>query len=163
MANGLAADLHEFVITPQGTALMIAYDTVQPARGKVTQAVVQEVEIDTGLVLFEWHSVGHIATTESYRARPEADGRWDYIHPNSVAIDAGPTSSSPPARPTPSTGSRARPARALAPRRQALVLLVRPGRHVRAPARRPAPPDGTITIFDNSPTRRCASTRARSR
>ena len=88
MANGLAADLHEFVITPQGTALLIAYDTVIRPEAKVTQAVVQEVEIDTGLVRFEWHSVGHIATTESYRPAPQHDGRWDYIHANSVAIDA---------------------------------------------------------------------------
>ena len=67
MGNGFSADLHEFEITPQGTALLIAYDTVRrdlagaaPSRD---QAVVQEVDIATGLVLFEWHSVGHIATS----------------------------------------------------------------------------------------------------
>jgi hypothetical protein len=87
MANGLHADLHEFVITPQNTALLIAYDTVYRPEGKVTQAVIQEVEIDSGLVRFEWHSVGRIGTAESYRPRPQHDGRWDYIHANSVALD----------------------------------------------------------------------------
>ena len=37
---------------------------------------------------FEWHSIGHIATSESYRARPGGKGRWDYVHLNSIAVDA---------------------------------------------------------------------------
>jgi hypothetical protein len=88
MANGLKADLHEFVITPENTALLIAYDTVYRPEGRVTQGVVQEVEIDTGLVRFEWHSVGHIATAESYRPKAKGRARWDYLHLNSVALDA---------------------------------------------------------------------------
>ena len=88
MGNGLHADLHEFELTPQGTALLIAYDTVsRPEEGRVVQAVVQEVEIDTGLVRFEWHSIGQIATSESFRGRPSGRGQWDYIHLNSVALD----------------------------------------------------------------------------
>jgi hypothetical protein len=89
MGNGLDADLHEFELTPQGTALLIAYDTLNRRGGRVTQAVVQEVEIDSGLVRFEWHSIGHIATSESFRRKPKGDARWDYMHANSVALDAG--------------------------------------------------------------------------
>ena len=88
MGNGLDADLHEFELTPQGTALLLAYDTVYRPEGRVTQAVVQEVEIDSGLVRFEWHSVGHVATSESFRGKPKGDARWDYMHANSVALDA---------------------------------------------------------------------------
>ena len=88
MGNGLHADLHEFELTPQGTALLIAYDTVsRPEEGRVVQAVVQEVEIDSGLVRFEWHSIGQVATSESFRGRPSGNGQWDYIHLNSVALD----------------------------------------------------------------------------
>jgi hypothetical protein len=88
MANGLHADLHEFELTPEGTALLIAYDTVLRPEGRVVQGVVQEVEIDSGLVRFEWHSAGQVATTESFRRRPGGTGQWDYLHLNSVALDA---------------------------------------------------------------------------
>ncbi len=87
MANGLHADLHEFEITPQDTALLIGYDTVSRPEGRVVGAVVQEVEIDTGLVRFEWHSIGQIGTSESFRPRPEGRGAWDYLHLNSIALD----------------------------------------------------------------------------
>ena len=88
MGNGLHADLHEFELTPRGTALLIAYDAVRRPEGRVVQAVVQEVDIETGLVLFEWHSIGNIALSETFRARPSGRGRWDYMHLNSVALDA---------------------------------------------------------------------------
>ena len=34
------------------------------AKGVVVQAVVQEIDIATGLVFFEWHSLGNIALSE---------------------------------------------------------------------------------------------------
>lgn len=86
MGNGFQADSHEFTITPQGTALLNAWDAVQRPEGRVLQSVVQEIDIATGLVLFEWHSAGNIATSESYRPR---EGTWDYLHLNSIALDAG--------------------------------------------------------------------------
>jgi hypothetical protein len=84
MGNGFAADSHEFTITPQGTALMNAWDAIQRPEGKVLQSVVQEIDIATGLVLFEWHSAGNIAVSETYRER---EGTWDYLHLNSIALD----------------------------------------------------------------------------
>jgi hypothetical protein len=87
MGNGFQADSHEFTITPQGTALLNAWDAVLRPEGRVLQSVVQEVEIETGLVLFEWHSAGKIATSESYRPRESPRTAWDYLHLNSVAVD----------------------------------------------------------------------------
>jgi hypothetical protein len=84
MGNGFQADSHEFTITPQGTALMNAWDAVERPEGKILQSVVQEIDIATGLVLFEWHSAGNIAVSETYRER---EGTWDYLHLNSVALD----------------------------------------------------------------------------
>jgi hypothetical protein len=95
--NGYEADLHEFLITPRGTALLLIYAYVNadltsaggPKDGKAIDGVVQEVDLETGRVLFEWHSLDHVALTESYWPVPK-DARteaWDYIHLNSVGID----------------------------------------------------------------------------
>ncbi len=93
--NGCSADLHEFELTPQGTALLLIYDAVRrdlrhvggSRRGVVVQAVVQEIDIATGLVLFEWHSLGNIGLSESHERVPKRSGQWDYVHANSVALD----------------------------------------------------------------------------
>jgi hypothetical protein len=50
---------------------------------------VQEIDIATGLVLFEWHSLGNIGLSESHAPKPRRGGAWDYVHANSVALDAG--------------------------------------------------------------------------
>ena len=71
--NGLQADLHEFVITPQDTALITAYRPVTtdlsrvggPANGMVLSGVVQEIDIATGKVLFEWDSLDHVPVTDT--------------------------------------------------------------------------------------------------
>ncbi len=96
-SNGLSADLHEFQITAEGTALLLSYMHCQadlsaaggPADGLVIDGVVQEVEIDTGRVLFEWHALDHIALTESFQPMSSsASSAWDAFHLNSVAKGA---------------------------------------------------------------------------
>ena len=48
--------------------------------------VVQEIDIPTGLVLFQWDSLDHVPVTASYQAMPKNTGHpWDYFHLNSVA------------------------------------------------------------------------------
>jgi hypothetical protein len=91
--NGLAADLHDFQITPQGTAWITAY---APQRrdlravgglpgGIVDDGVVQEIDIKTGLVMFEWHAFGNVTLTDSYsRAARSSAAVYDYFHLNSV-------------------------------------------------------------------------------
>ena len=95
--NGYPLDLHEFLLTPQGTALVIAYRPVRrdlrahggPRDGLVVDNIVQELDLQTGLVLFEWHSLGPVGLDESYVPVPR-DRRvpWDYIHVNSVDVEA---------------------------------------------------------------------------
>ena len=94
--NGYKTDLHEFVITPQNTALVTIYNpygmdlsALGGARnGIVVDSIVQEIDIATGLVLFEWHSIGNVALKESYsRPSPKANLRYDYFHLNSIAAD----------------------------------------------------------------------------
>src|SRR3712207_6320064 len=56
VGNGYpGADLHEFLMTPQDTALVLAYHPVRWDLSSV-DGIVQELEIATGRVLFEWHS-----------------------------------------------------------------------------------------------------------
>ena len=94
--NGYSMDLHEFTLTPQGTALVIAYDRVKqdlrplggPQDAVAIDGVVQEIDIKTGLVLFEWHSIGSVGLDESKEPLPERPGgEYDYMHLNSVALD----------------------------------------------------------------------------
>jgi hypothetical protein len=98
-ADGLAADLHEFQLTPRGTALITAYYPVYwslssghgPARAIVLDSVVQEIDVATGRLLFEWDSLDHVPLHDSYQPRPTTPGQpFDYFHVNSVqAADDG--------------------------------------------------------------------------
>jgi hypothetical protein len=72
--NGERPDLHEFVVDPDGTAWVTAYVPVRadlrplggPANGSLLDSIVQEIDIKTGLVMFEWHPLGHVPLRESY-------------------------------------------------------------------------------------------------
>jgi hypothetical protein len=94
--NGYAADLHDMTITPQGTALLNIYNPVlvdasSVGGGKsqpVLEPVVQEIDIATGALLFEWHGLASIALKESHEPVPNSgSATFDYVHPNSIALD----------------------------------------------------------------------------
>lgn len=85
--NGLMMDLHEFLLTPQGNAWVIAVSPVWccGVHKPVMDAIVQEIDVPTGLVMFEWHALDHVATTDSMMT-PKAPGFvYDPFHLNSVA------------------------------------------------------------------------------
>lgn len=89
--NGYQTDLHEFQITPQGTALLTAYAPVKadlrsvggPRNGMVLDSIVQEVDIASGKVLWEWHAYGHVHLAQSYAGKPTGQP-YDFFHVNSV-------------------------------------------------------------------------------
>ena len=98
--RGVAADAHEAILTPRGTALLIGYRTVRrdlsrfggPKNGWVRDNVVQEGDVETGRLLFEWSAIEHIPLADGrIRKDPYGIGTkaepWDYIHINSVAED----------------------------------------------------------------------------
>jgi len=86
--NGLSGDMHEFKITPRNTALMTLSHRVTVKSRDVLEGAFQEVDIRTGRVLFEWHSIGHIKLTESYYRLPrDPDKTYDYFHINTIEID----------------------------------------------------------------------------
>ena len=95
--RGYKMDFHEFQLTDRGTALVIAYKIYRQdlrsvrggkRRGLTMQNIVQEIDVDTGKVLFHWDANKHIAPRESYDVVPDREGfPYDYVHMNSVRED----------------------------------------------------------------------------
>ncbi len=93
-ANGIDADLHEFLLTPQGTVWRTAYNPVFWDASKVKHgskqeiifdSVAQEIDVKTGLVLYQWDSLDHVALGASYSPVARRKGvPWDYFHINSI-------------------------------------------------------------------------------
>ena len=94
--RGLKADMHEFNLTDQETALITAYRQRAAnltavggrADGAVWSGVVQEIDIATGDVVFEWDSLDHVPVTETQGSfvGGTADEPFDYFHINSIAV-----------------------------------------------------------------------------
>jgi hypothetical protein len=86
--NGYQGDHHEFLITPEDTALITIYNRVprdlvsegDPLDGYVLDGIAQEIDIESGEVLFEWHSLEHVGLDESYT------NHFDYFHINSIDV-----------------------------------------------------------------------------
>ena len=94
--NGYKGDLHEFSITPQDTALLTIYNEARtdlsPIGGRrdgaVWDGIAQELDLETGEVLFEWHSLDHVGVGESYRGPGEdPEAPVDYFHINSIVVE----------------------------------------------------------------------------
>jgi hypothetical protein len=91
-ANGRIADMHELLLTPEGTALFTCYpERVHtdlsviggPKSFPVLQSIIQEVDIASGRLVHEWRSLDHVSVAESYR--PVSPG-YDYLHANSIDV-----------------------------------------------------------------------------
>ncbi len=98
--NGLMVDLHDFVVTPQGTALVTAFRTIPnydlspvggPVNGYLLSGVAQEIDIATGKLLFQWDSLDHVPLSETCEKfsgsskKPNTSKPFDYFHINSIA------------------------------------------------------------------------------
>jgi hypothetical protein len=87
-------DLHEFLLTSEGTALVTKNEAVVrdltayggSPRSILYGGVVQEIAIPTGRVLFEWHSLDHVDLSESHVSPNES--HFDYFHINSIDVAA---------------------------------------------------------------------------
>jgi hypothetical protein len=89
-SNGLQGmDLHEFLVTPQGDAYIVGVSPVHYASLKkpLMDAVVQEIDIKTGLVLFEWHALDHIPLSQSFFKSNAKGFVYDPYHLNSISLD----------------------------------------------------------------------------
>jgi len=104
--NHMLSDKHEFIINDdETTALFQIYHPLQmdlgPWGGDSTQSWIvdarfQDMNIETGEVLFEWHSLDHISPTETALPLPlgqagaghNSSTAWDHFHINSIAKGA---------------------------------------------------------------------------
>lgn len=95
-APGLTTDGHEFLVTDQGTAWVLSYDTATadlssiggPAQQSVIDGTVQEIDISTGRVLFSWNSADHVPYGQSEQPLPASPSTpWDWFHINAIHLD----------------------------------------------------------------------------
>ncbi|MFC1403934.1 MULTISPECIES: arylsulfotransferase family protein [Streptacidiphilus] len=94
--NGYSADGHEFTITSKNTALIVSYTTATAdltsiggrADQEVIDGLVQEIDIRTGKVLFQWNSADHVPYGQSEQPLPASSSTpWDWFHVNAVKVD----------------------------------------------------------------------------
>jgi hypothetical protein len=86
--NNLTGDMHEFLITSRNTALMTLSHKVRINGRSILEGAFQELDLRTGRVVFEWHSVDHVRLVESYYRLPRDPSRiFDYFHINSIEVD----------------------------------------------------------------------------
>ncbi len=102
-AEGDEADLHEFLLTPDGTALITVYRTATAdlrqlggeENGTVLAGVVQEIDVESGALLFEWNSLDHVPVGETHFPLVDTENEvtygspehpFDYFHINSAAV-----------------------------------------------------------------------------
>ena len=83
--NGYHSDLHEFEISRESTALMTAYRPVTFGGTTAMDTVIQEVDVPTGLVMFEFHALGNISSRDSHAPHDEGHP-YDVAHLNSIQM-----------------------------------------------------------------------------
>jgi hypothetical protein len=86
--NGVLGDIHEFLLTRRGTALMTTVRTLRAAGRLVTDGGVQELDLRTGRVLLNWHALAHVPLSDSYFEPPhDTSFPYDFFHVNSINVD----------------------------------------------------------------------------
>jgi hypothetical protein len=104
-SHGLDGDLHEFQLTSRGTAYITIYHEVPvdlrsvggPKNGYAEDSIVEEIDVKSGKVVFEWHSLDRVPLTESIQAHREPalhatkKRPLDYFHVNSISDGPGGT------------------------------------------------------------------------
>jgi hypothetical protein len=100
VGEGLQGDLHEFKITEDGSALITVYERSSadlsstnvdlPADQKIVDGILQEIDIATGELLFEWRASNHLSNPalQTSSGGIVADGSFDYFHMNSIDKDS---------------------------------------------------------------------------
>lgn len=94
----------QFTLTDDGSALFTLYpvqpydlspfqnQVEDPTRGFIMSGVAQEVNVETGDVVWTWSSLEHIDPSQCYSTPADtggsADKPWDYFHINSIEKDS---------------------------------------------------------------------------
>lgn len=92
-------DIDEFVITENDTALVPIYHGIEVdlsdlggiSNGWIHEGTFQELDIETGDLVFEWSASAHVAINETYDfgrlMEGSEDDPWDWFHINSIVKD----------------------------------------------------------------------------
>jgi hypothetical protein len=92
--QGQGIDLHELTIgheAKDGTAFVAVWKPVSynltsvggPPNGTVIDWIIQEIDVQTNKVIWEWHSLHHVPISASYQ-RYASGQPYDYFHLNSI-------------------------------------------------------------------------------
>lgn len=95
------ADIHEFLLTPNNTALFLSTRAVPmdltpyggPKAGFVEDFAIQEVDLRTNALVFFWDALSHIPLAESDEPASNASSTgniWDPYHLNSIGLTDNP-------------------------------------------------------------------------
>ncbi|KAG9253765.1 ASST-domain-containing protein [Emericellopsis atlantica] len=101
VGEGMMSDLHEFHITREGTVLLTAYAPLTwdlrpiggPKEGWIMDSWFQEIDIETGELLFEWRASENVPLEDTVRYFAGRDDGltpergFDYFHINSMDKD----------------------------------------------------------------------------
>jgi hypothetical protein len=95
--NGAEADLHDFQIAAHDVAYITVYNVMRcdlsavggRRDGALVDGAVQAIDMVTGLVRWEWHSIDHVDVRESHVPAPENGTPWDWFHLNSLQPEPG--------------------------------------------------------------------------
>ncbi len=95
--TGCSADLHDFQIAPHDVAYITAFNPIRcdlsklkgSRDGAILDTAVQEIDMKTGLVRWEWHSLDHVGASESETPAPTDTTPWDWFHINSIDVEGG--------------------------------------------------------------------------
>jgi hypothetical protein len=95
--RGFTSDIHEFLLTPDNTALLLSTKIVPmdltpyggPQNGFVQDFAIQEIDLRTDELLFFWDALDHIPLTDSFEpasSATESSNIWDVFHLNSIGL-----------------------------------------------------------------------------
>lgn len=102
VGENLFGDLHEFKLTDNGTALLTVYTTTtadlrgmgmgRGEHGWIVDNLLQEIDLESGELLFEWRVSDHFDPVDTYMTNPFG-GYWetipfDFYHLNSIDKDS---------------------------------------------------------------------------
>ncbi|UNI19309.1 hypothetical protein JDV02_005501 [Purpureocillium takamizusanense] len=96
--NNLPGDLHDFRLTDDGTALLTVYEvrehdlsSMGKTTGPIWDCLIQETDVETGKVVFQWRASEHFNISDTHRAiggEGEPGGApFDWFHINSIDKD----------------------------------------------------------------------------
>jgi hypothetical protein len=100
VGKDLRGDLHEFKVNEDGSALITVYERTSvnldgtdvdlPLDTMIVDGILQEIDIATGELLFEWRSSDHLEhpALQHSSGGYVADGSFDYFHMNSIDKDS---------------------------------------------------------------------------